>query len=239
MDSDDSSGAVLTNVAYTSLLANNVAPVVPATMSTQAFAYAYPAQTTGNTNVVGTTYLNSPTTTCGSTPPISHPSFMPYKGALVTFPNVTVRLDLTVQGYGIPDVTVGVPWRATAGTRQTPIEVAREIAADVVFVTSEVLAEAERLRAEEEARLRANEETRLKAEEARQCAAAQRETAERAAGELEMQARSGGATATCPNRCTLPRRRRALPQPRLAPRHTCRAARGWLSTRPHCAACAD
>lgn len=56
------------------------------------------------------------------------------------FPNVRVRLDLTVEGYLVPNVEVAVPWVQAA---QTPVDVARARAAEVVFVTTETVSEAE------------------------------------------------------------------------------------------------
>jgi hypothetical protein len=89
MDTDGASGAILTNISYTKLLETNVAMVQPTSLSTAAFSYTWPTQTG---TVTGTTSVNNPSISCASpaTPVISHPSFMPYKGALVSFPNVTI-----------------------------------------------------------------------------------------------------------------------------------------------------
>ena len=100
MDSDGASGVILNNVQYTVLQESGVAPVQPVALSTRAFAYSWPTQVNTTT---GVTMVKSPGTTgvsttgaCpasnngGTTPMISHPSFMPYKGALVSFSNVTI-----------------------------------------------------------------------------------------------------------------------------------------------------
>jgi hypothetical protein len=93
MDSDTGSGLVLSAVTSTTVLSTSAAMVQAQLLSTQAFSYTW---TGTQNNALGAALITSPSApmVCASgspaTPPISNPAFVPYKGAVVSFENVTV-----------------------------------------------------------------------------------------------------------------------------------------------------
>jgi hypothetical protein len=93
LDSDTGSGLVLSAITSTTVLSTSTAMVQAQLLSTQAFSYTW---TGTQNNALGAALITSPSapTVCAAgspaTPPISNPAFVPYKGAVVSFPNVTV-----------------------------------------------------------------------------------------------------------------------------------------------------
>ena len=90
LDSDTGSGLVLTAVTSTTILSADTAMVQAQQLSTQAFSYTWGSN---QTTLLGSSVVSTPTTglQCAATTPIiSNPSFVPYKSAVVSFPNVTV-----------------------------------------------------------------------------------------------------------------------------------------------------
>lgn len=107
LDSDGGSGAILSNVQFVDVLDTLTAQPDALPMSSSAFAYAWAGVQTPSSN--GAALVGSPAS-CAATQPVSHPAFMPYKGALVTLPNVTIL------SYGISSPFISLDGAAALGS---------------------------------------------------------------------------------------------------------------------------
>jgi len=89
-DSDTGSGLVLSSITSTTVLSTDTAMVQAQQLSTQAFSYGWTSTQNNALNSAIVTSPVAPTVCAATTPAISNPAFVPYKGAVVSFPNVTV-----------------------------------------------------------------------------------------------------------------------------------------------------